>query len=479
MGKWFLRCSALFAAVLLLLVTGSCDDSSDGNTEDDVFDEGLTFVSQWNELALAAVRTGGARPTVTTRQLFLVHAAIYDAWTMYDTEATPFLSEPDLKRPTEEHTLENKQRAVAQAAYHMLTRVFPAYASDTDHFAENMRRLGYDIVAQTDSATPEGIGLAAVESVWTARSSDGSNPENDYADTVSDLFPELYQPVNHPDPDSMYAPGRTGFDPNRWQPLRVPNGALLDEMGVPIFDNADASTYSDQAFLTPHWGAVTPFALTSPDQFRPQAPPQRNSSAPYTDALGVTSTNDDAWNQQFDEVLAISAALTDRQKVIAEFWADGPRTESPPGHWNQLAHGVAERDGHTVDDDAKMYFALTGALLDAGIATWEAKRFYDYIRPASAIRDKYYGELVRAWGGPDQGTQEILGQNWRPYQNVTFVTPPFAEYVSGHSTFSASAAEVLTRFTGSPTFYDGETVTSQDVNFDGDPDLLGVVVAVA
>lgn len=165
--------------------------------------------------------------------------------------------------------------------------------------------------------------------------------------------------------------------------------------------------------------------------------------------------------------------------MIAEFWADGPRTESPPSHWNQLAHGVAERDGHTVDDDAKMYFALTGALLDAGIATWEAKRFYDYIRPASAIRDKYYGELVRAWGGPDQGTQEILGQNWRPYQNVTFVTPPFAEYVSGHSTFSASAAEVLTRFTGSPTFYDGETVTSQDVNFDGDPDLLGVVVAVA
>ena len=102
-------------------------------------------------------------------QLFLVHAAIYDAWTMYDTEATPFVSEPDLKRPTEEHTLENKQRAVAQAAYHMLTRVFPAYASDTDHFAENMRRLGYDIVAQTDSSTLEGIGLAAVESVWIGR----------------------------------------------------------------------------------------------------------------------------------------------------------------------------------------------------------------------------------------------------------------------------------------------------------------------
>ena len=199
----------------------------------------------------------------------------------------------------------------------------------------------------------------------------------------------------------------------------------------------------------------------------------------YTDALGRTMSNDQAWHQQVDEVLAASAALTERQKVIAEFWADGPRSESPPGHWNQLAHGISMRDAHNIGQDVKMFFALNGALLDAGISTWEAKRVYDYIRPVTAIKFKYAGQTVQAWGGPDQGTQAIDGSDWRPYQDVTFVTPPFPEFTSGHSGFSRASAEVLTAFTGSSQFFDGTTTTGQDVNGDGKEDLLGEHIQVA
>jgi hypothetical protein len=225
---------------------------------------------------------------------------------------------------------------------------------------------------------------------------------------------------------------------------------------------------------------VRPFALVSGDQFRPPAPPKWGSDESYVDAMGQRMSEDDSYHMQVDEILHISAALTDEQKVIAEYWADGPRSETPPGHWNAIAHGVAYRDRHTIDDDVKLFFVLNGALFDASIAAWDAKRVYDCVRPVSAIQHKYQGQMISAWGGPNQGTQLIAGETWRPYQELTFVTPPFSEFVSGHSTFSASAATVLTQFTGSTRYYDGVTILyNEDFNRDGIPDMLGQHIVAA
>jgi hypothetical protein len=149
----------------------------------------------------------------------------------------------------------------------------------------------------------------------------------------------------------------------------------------------------------------------------------------------------------------LSAGLTDRQKMIAEYWADGPSTETPPGHWNLLAHFVSRRDRHSLDDDVKLYFILGNALLDASIAVWEAKVHYDYVRPVSAVRFVYAGRMIEAWAGQGLGTRLIPGESFRSY----IATPPFAEYTSGHSAFSASAAEVLRLFTGHSSF--GASVT--------------------
>ena len=208
-------------------------------------------------------------------------------------------------------------------------------------------------------------------------------------------------------------------DPNRWQPLPTPDGA-------------------GQRFLVPHWGLVVPFALEAGWELRPRGP--RRHPEP-------------GFLLQATQLRADSAGLTDEYKVIAEHWADGPGTETPPGHWCRLAQAVSDRDGHGLDEDVRLFFALTGALLDAGIACWEAKRAYDSVRPVTAIRFLFAGQEILAWGGPGQGTRRIRGEDWQPY----LPTPPFPEFPSGHSTFSAAAAAVLARFTGSDRF--GASVT--------------------
>jgi len=161
---------------------------------------------------------------------------------------------------------------------------------------------------------------------------------------------------------------------------------------------------------------------------------------------------DEEYVVQAKEALDISARLTDRQKMIAEYWADGPASELPPGHWNLLAQFVSRRDRHSLDDSIQLFFLLNNALFDASIAVWDCKRFYDYARPITAIRFLFAGKTVEAWAGPFQGTKAIDGGDWLPYQPATFLTPPFAEYPSGHSAFSAASAAILARYTGSDVF---------------------------
>jgi hypothetical protein len=119
---------------------------------------------------------------------------------------------------------------------------------------------------------------------------------------------------------------------------------------------------------------------------------------------------------------------------------------------------VSARDHHTLDDDVKMFFALSNAIFDAGIAAWDAKRTYDSVRPVTAVPLLYKGKIIHSWGGPGKGTVEMDGARWIPYQAATFPTPPFPEYVSGHSTYSAAAARILALWTGSDRFSDSVTL---------------------
>jgi hypothetical protein len=156
----------------------------------------------------------------------------------------------------------------------------------------------------------------------------------------------------------------------------------------------------------------------------------------------------------------------DRKKVIAEYWADGPRTEFPPGHMAVFGQFLCRKMGINLDRDVKMFFALGNAVMDAGIAAWSVKYKYDYWRPITAIRNQYRDKAVTSWIGPNapntiNGFGTVQGQDWKPYQADNVVTPPFPEYVSGHSTFSAAGNVILVGFTGSDNFGGSITISAK------------------
>lgn len=389
---------------------------------------GDNVVLIWDDVALAAIRAAPPGPTIVARALAIVHTAIYDAWAAYDPVAVPTRPHVPWRRPAGEATEANKSKALVFAAYRAVSDLFPAQQTFFDGV---LAPLGYDRTdLSTDPSTPSGIGNLAAAAVLEYCHRDGSNQ-------LGDLHPGAYSdytgdaPVNGP---------QNVTDPNRWQPL-----AVVDAGGH----------LAVQSFTTPQWGRVTPFALTSGSQLRP-GPPATYPSADY--------------RSQADEIIALSAELTDEQKVIAEYFADGPSSEFPPGHWALFAQFVSRRDHHTLDDDARMFFALGNALLDASISAWDAKRAYDSERPGTAIHVLYARQMIQAWAGPYRGTQVIDGASWRPYQLSTVVTPPFPEYFSGHSVFSAAGAEILKSFTGSDAF--GASVVIPARSSVGEPALV-------
>ncbi len=373
-----------------------------------------TLVVKWNDVLLQSVRLSKLGPPMVARAIGIVHTCGFDAWTAYDDVAVGTRLGGSLRRPAAERTQANRETAFSFAEYRCLLDLFPG---QTSYIRSQMTALGFDPDdASTDTTTPQGIGNVAAHAVTEFRHHDGANQ-------LGDLHPGAYsdytgyQPVN--DPDHIN-------DPNRWQPIRFSDG-----MGG----------FVTPGYIGPHWGNVIPFALDPTAHFRPGLP----ELWPHGRYVA-----------QAEEILQLNAHLDDQQKMIAEYWADGPHSELPPGHWTLFAEFVSRRDHHTFDQDVPLFFEVGNAVFDAGIAVWECKRFYDFARPITAIHFLKAGKKVLATV-PFQGKQVIKGEDWLPYQPLTFITPPFPEYISGHSAFSAAAAEILKRFTGSDEF--GASVT--------------------
>ncbi|MBC7924369.1 MAG: phosphoesterase [Bryobacteraceae bacterium] len=360
-------------------------------------------VLRWNDVILKTIRATSTPPPLASRALAMAHTAMFDAWAAYDANANGTRLGGRLRQSEPLRTQENKVQAISFAAYRVLLDLYPMQKQEFD---ELMRSLGFDPAFQdANFVNPSGIGNTAAAAVLEFRHADGSNqlgnlgggPYSDYTN---------YRPVNSPD---------SVTDIGHWQPLTLPNKKV-------------------QTFLVPHWGRVIPFALLTGSQFRPGPPPGADTSL---------------FGERVNEIRQLSAQLDDRTQMIAEFWEDGAGTETPPGHWNRFAHEISIRDSHTLDEDVRMFFVLTGAAFDGGIAAWDSKVVYDCVRPVTAIRSLFRGQRILGWAGPGKGVATISGEDWQPYLTIT---PPFSEYVSGHSTFSAASAEVLMRFTGSDKF---------------------------
>ena len=416
LSKW----SGIFLFLLFILL--GCREQTKSVPAVENEPRGIENVAyQWGEMALKATANDTERfrprPTVTSRYLGLIFVSIFDAWSRYDEQAIPvYLSGVD-RRPLAEQKLANKEIAISYAAYGTMMEY---YYSDKELFGNFMTGLGLDPDNRSlDPSTPEGIGNLAARAVIEARKHDGSNQYG--AEKGSDGSPYFdytyYRPINSPDEN---------VDGNRWQPK--------------YFSDGKGGKYAPGC-LTPFWHMVKPIALRSADQFRPGPPPEIGS---------------EQLEREVREVIELQANLTDEQKALVEFMRDGPQSVQQAGHWLKFAQDVSRRDNHTLDEDVKMYFLTEITAMDAFIASWDSKMFYDYARPYALVHHYYQDQIIKAWGGPEQGMVDLKGEEWRPYSPEEFLCPPFPSYVSGHSTISGACGEALRLFKGDDFF--GEEV---------------------
>ncbi len=475
---------------------------------------------------------------------------------------------------------EDLETVISFAVYRILSHRFefsPGAETSLPSFDSLMTELGYDKeFTSTDLSNndPAALGNFIAEQIINFGIQDGSNEEFGY----NNIF---YEPVNtyrDNNLDPVFPGNPDIIDPNRWQPLTF--GSFIDQSGNPIptetprflgaewgqvvpfsLQQEDVTIYERDGFdywiyhdpgpaplldvsgldnserykwtfsLVSVWSShldpsdgvmwdISPGAIGN----NPIFPETFEEYRQYYNLIdgGDPGTGWDinpATGQAYEPQLVPRA---DYARVLAEFWADGPDSETPPGHWFTILnyvndHSLLEKKfegtGEALSDlewDIKSYFLLGGAMHDAAIAAWGIKGWYDYIRPISALRYmtdqgqstdpelpnyspngiplledfielieegdslvavrdslELIGTIkVKAWRGhntgyiidPDTstaGVSWIPAGEWWSYQRPTFVTPPFAGYVSGHSTFSRAAAEVMTLLTGDEFFPGG------------------------
>ena len=464
-----------------------------------------------------------------------------------------------------------RHEAISYAIYRIMTHRF-ADSPDGDLTLANingrMAQFGYDPGFDSEDYVNDGpaaLGNYMAGQIIAFGLQDGSNEQNGFA-------PDCYEAVNPPIEMENFG-NPDVIDPDHWQAISL--SVFIDQSGNPIagvpefvgpewgkvtpfaLDSAmlelkerDGCVYhvwhdpGDPAYFDPETGG-----LDDPWKWNfMMVPVWQSHHNPFdgvmmdispagvgTDGSFVTAIEDfpdfydffdGGHNTPGHEInpftgepyAANIVPRGDYARCIAEFWADGPDSETPPGHWFTLLNDVMLSDGFesrwrgqgplipSLEFTAKAYLALAGAMHDSAVATWSIKGYYDYVRPASAVRymaelgqssdpqlpnyhpggmplipglselvepgdplagtnDEFVGEVkIYTWQGPnfieipniDQaGVDWMLAKNWWPYQRPSFVTPPFAGYVSGHSTFSRAAAEVLTLLTGTPYFPGG------------------------
>jgi len=539
---------------------------------------------QWNEALLGAIRKDFARPTVHARNLFHASVAMYDAWAAYSEEAEPFLLGKTVDGFTcpfdgiglpPADVQAAREEAISYAAYRLLRHRFqnsPGAALTLANIDTLLSQLGYSSAFTSidySGGSPAALGNYIAQNIIDFGLQDGANEQNTYAN-------QYYIPSNPP--LAPVGPGNPDMlDPNRWQPLTL--DVFIDQSGnviplssppflspewgkvtpfslqpeeltiyqrgggeywvyhdpgpPPYLDPIDGGGLSEEYkfnfLLVAIWSShlapddnvmwdISPASIGN-IQYIPQTIQEYHD---FYDLLGGGDPRpghalNPHTGQPYEPQLVPRG---DYARVLAEFWADGPASETPPGHWFTILNYVNDHpefekryrgQGPVLDElewDVKAYLTIGGALHDVAITAWGIKGWYDYVRPVSAIRymadrgqssdpslpnyhpagvtlipgyveqitssdpitlrgfnDEHINKIkLYAWRGPDYvndpatddaGVGWIRAEDWWPYQRPTFVTPPFAGYISGHSTYSRAAAEVLTLLTGDPFFPGG------------------------
>ena len=537
---------------------------------------------EWNEQLLEAIRKDFARPTVHARNLFHASVLMYDAWAIFNNAVKPvflgttfggyYTDYTPITMPIDKN--EASKEIMSYAVFRLLMHRFGNSPNAMETLASLetfFSSLGYD-KSNTSLDYSDG-SYAALGNYMASKMidfgfQDGANEENVYEN-------QFYETVNDPLALELYENNGT-IDPNRWQPLAF--DVFIDQSGNPFPLNTPEFLSPEWGEVTPFALQSTDLEILNNDfdsfvYNNPGAPAYIQESSengiedPYKWHFSLVISWSAHLDPSDDEIINISpnsignvtmsdfptsfeeyknfynfnnggdigqghqknpttnepyldnfVKRADYARVLAEFWADGPDSETPPGHWFTILNYVSDhplskktfgnstRELQALEWDVKSYLTLSGAMHDVAINIWGIKGYYDYIRPISAIRymaskgqstdmalpnyhphglplienliavisegdalagsnNQHLGKIkVKSWKGPDfindpamdvAGVDWILGTRWWPYQRPSFVTPPFAGYLSGHSAFSRAASEVLTLITNDAFFPGG------------------------
>lgn len=535
---------------------------------------------RWNEVHLEAVREDRTRVPVQSRYFFHTSIAMYDCWALYDSLATPFLigktyagNNYPIGSIAPVNNIDSAQRmAISYAVYRVLRHQFsisPNTNASLYRFDTLMQNLGYDISYTSmnyTNGTPADLGNWVASQIINMKFTDNSNESSYFS--YQDYFP-LNTPLD------VSLSGNTNMvNVQHWQPLNIPGALDQGNNPIPsiqIFDSPEWGRVEPFALRPADRNVYSRFGSSWPVYFDPGVPPmlnEFNANDTLSELFKWGHTMVSVWSSHLDPddttTLDISPGAMgniplsylpfaqqqsyyrffqggdtstgyavnpttnlpyasnvvkrgDYTRVVSQYWADGPTSETPPGHWHLFLNKVMDSPGFQkkyqgtgpvlpdLEWDVKAYFTLGGAMHDAAISAWSIKGWYDSPRPISALRvmaeygqctdttlPNYhvaglplitnYIELIDSsdalaganyenvneiklytWYGFDSiqnpndyaGVGWMLAKKWMPYQRPTFVSPPFAGYVSGHSTFSRAGAEVLTLLTGSSFFPGG------------------------
>jgi VCBS repeat-containing protein len=321
----------------------------------------------WIRIALGLVAEESSAPTYASRALAMESLAVYNVMAAID-------GTPGYLITAQAALGASAEAAVARAAHDILKALYPGQSFDL------AAELAESLALVTDGQSEDdGVALGAeiAARVLALRQNDGW-----------DLV------VNDTGSDAV----------GKWQPTAPFHAPGLDAQ----------------------WATLDTFAIDTPDQFRPDAPPDVHSDEFLA-----------AYNEVKELGAADSATRTADQANSARFWAAGVGTYTPSGMWNDIAAKLIDEGSVGLSATARLFAQLNIAMADAGIAAWDAKYTYDYVRPITIIREAQNLNDPRF----------VEDRDWFPL----IPTPPFPEYVSGHSTYSAAAATVLTDFFGGQT----------------------------
>ena len=388
------------------------------------------MILKWNEQLLSAIRAypGPTGPTITSRALGVLHTATYDAWAAYDPTAK--VHPPGTvrsSRPASLNTPANKNKAISYAAYRVLNDLFPSrflpcpaqspspFCPIAPSHQPPFAWLRAPGVLLTSSATTpptprrpvlrrrghsRRVGNLGRQGRADYRHTDGSNQlgrphghARRYSDTTGYVPKNTWDNVTHP---------------WRWQPLCVP-----------LPDPGAAAPAPSRSRPRPQWGNVKMFWPLAASSFRVNGPP-KNPDGSYS-TVDLPIAIEDAAN------------LTDVEKATAEYWADGPKSEFPPGHTAIFAQAISRKHGHSLDTDVKLFF--TARERDDGR---RHRRLVPEVQvrlrtAVTAIREHYKDQMVNSWLGPNQGFGDVPADQWKPYQAPTWSPRRSPSTSRGHS----------------------------------------------